>query len=290
MRIVIFALAVGLFVSCSNGDRDQPVDRSGLTGGDYRLFQGTPVWKLAKAVRDGDRKRIGVLLAKDPALINYQEPKYGGTLLMLTIMNQQMGSFRALLDQKADLNVHNTYDGTSALIEACSYDQYDIRYAEMLIDRGANVNDVETGPRRAGNSTRFTPLIAASREGMADLVRLLLEKGADIHYRNEFKQTALTESVLVDKMGTVLFLLEHGADYKQPIFFRPEENREMYLVDVLREEMFDLDVEEHRDKMKVVLFLKGKGIDYKTTPIPDFIKKKAQENYPRTWKEYLEKY
>jgi hypothetical protein len=280
----------GLLVSCSHGDRDKPVDKADLTGSDYRLFQGTPAWELAKAVWDEDRKRIDAILAKDPALINYQEPKYGGTLLMLTIMNQQMGSFQALLDHKADVSIHNTFDGRSALIEACSYDRYDIRYAEMLIDRGANVNDVETGPRRTGNSTRFTPLMAASREGKMDLVRLLVAKGADVNYRNEFKQTALTQCVLVDKLGVALFLLENGADYKQPIFFRPEENREMYLVDVLREEMFDLDSEQYKDKMKVVEFLKGKGIDYRAMPVPDFIKKKAQENYPGSWKDYLEKY
>ncbi len=158
------------------------------------------------------------------------------------------------------------------------------------MDRGANVNDVETGPRREGNSTRFTPLMAASREGNTDLVRLLVAKGADVNYRNEFKQTALTECVLVDKLGTALILLEHGADYKQPIFYRPEENREIYLADLLREQMFDLDTEQYTEKMKVVGFLKGKGVDYKAIPIPDFIRKKAQENYPGKWQDYLEKY
>jgi hypothetical protein len=42
--------------------------------------------------------------------------------------------------------------------------------------------------------------------------------------------------------------------------------------------------------MKVVEFLKGKGIDYKAAPIPEFIKKKTQEAYPGSWQEYLKKY
>ena len=42
--------------------------------------------------------------------------------------------------------------------------------------------------------------------------------------------------------------------------------------------------------MKVVEFLKGKGIDYRAVPIPEFVRKRAQENHPNDWKEYLEKY
>ena len=238
-----------MLISCMGcgQDKDQPVDKAGLTGRDYRLFQGTPAWDLARAVRDEDEKQIDALVAKDPALINYQEPKFGSTLLMLTIKNQQMGSFRKLLADKADLSIHNTYDGRSALIFACSNRDYNSRYAETLVELGANVNDVETGPRRKGNSTRFTPLMAAAREGKTDLVLLLIGKGADVNYQNEFKRTALSEAVLVRKYNTALLLLQNGADYTKPLFFRPEENRDIYLVDLLREALVDLDTGEHRD-------------------------------------------
>lgn len=291
MKAIAGSLIVScLILSCTNIARDKPVDKATLTGSDYRLFQNTPAWELAKAVQDGDEKKINEIIAKGPALINYQDPKYGSTLLMLTIMNQQMRSFKILLADKADVNIHDTFSGTSALIEACSEEEYDPKYAEILLEHGANVNDAETGRRKEGNSTRFTPLMAASREGNLALVKMLVKKGADVNYRNEFKQTALSECVLVDKLNTALFLLQNGADYKQPLFYRPEENREMYLVDMLREEMCDLDTGEHNDKMKVVEFLKEKGIDYSATPIPEFIKKKAQENYPGSWQQYLEKY
>lgn len=33
------------------------VDKSELTGGDYRLFQNTPAWELAKAVEDGNTNK-----------------------------------------------------------------------------------------------------------------------------------------------------------------------------------------------------------------------------------------
>lgn len=291
-----------LLLSCSNINRDKPVDKQDLTGRDYRLFQGTPAWELAKAVQDEDEKKINEIISKDPKLINYQESKFGNTLLMLTIMNQQIKPFRYLLEKRADVNIHNTYDGTSAIIEACGSKYYDIQFVEILIQNGANVNDIETGERKKGNSTRATPLIEASKSGLIDLVKFLVSKGADVNYQNEFSQSAFSESIMQEKYEIAYYLLENGADYKRPIFYRPDysiplENQDpndkgkpMYLVDVLREDFLDFDTDEYKYKMKIVDFLKGKGIDYRATPIPNYIKKKTQEQYPNNWKEYLDKY
>lgn len=291
-----------LLLSCSNINRDKPVDKQDLTGRDYRLFQDTPAWELAKAVQDEDEKKINEIVSKDPKLINYQEPKFGNTLLMLTIMNQQIKPFRYLLEKKADINIHNTFDGTSAIIEACGSKYYDIEYAEILIQNGANVNDIEIGERKKGNSTRVTPLIEASKTGLLELVTLLISNGANVNYINEFNQSALSESIMQRKYEVSHYLLQNGADYKRPIFYRPDysipvENQDpndkgkpMYLVDVLREAFLDFDTDEYKYKMKIVDFLKSKGIDYRATPIPEYIKKKAKEEYPNSWQEYLEKY
>ena len=166
MKAIIIQLVFScLLFSCSNLSREKIVDKSELTGGDYRLFQNTPAWELAKAVEDGNTNKIDKIVSENPELINYQESKYGETLLMLTIMNQQLKSFKALLKNGADVNIHDTFDGTSPLIEACSYKFYNITFAKTLIEYGADVNDVETGERRKDNGTRLTPLIAASRKG-----------------------------------------------------------------------------------------------------------------------------
>jgi len=278
------------------------VDKSGLTGRDYRLFQNTPAWDLAKAVEDEDVNEIDKILKENPGLVNYQEPKYGNTLLMLTVTNQQMASFRALLERNADVNIHDNYDGASALIDACELKEYDIKYAQMLIEHGADVNDVETGKRREGNSTRFTPLLRASRSGILSLVKLLISKGAKINYRNEFGVSALSASVMQKEYEVALYLLQNGADYKQPIFYRPdytipselhdpnEKGEAMYLWDVLREDFTDLETDRHKYKMQIVDFLMANGIDYRAMPIPDYIREKAQKKYPETWQEYLDKY
>lgn len=170
-------------------DREKIVNKSKLKGDDYRLFQLTPAWTLAKAVEDGDEKKIHEIVCATPELINYQDSVYGSTLLMLTIRNNQFESFKILLNEGADVNIHDTFSGTSALIEACSFN--DVCYAELLLTHGADVNDIEFGDRRASNSRRYTPLVAAARYGNFEMVKYLISKGADINYLNEYNQSAL---------------------------------------------------------------------------------------------------
>lgn len=267
--IILIAIACLLF-SCSDLSREKIVDKSELTGRDYRLFQNTPAWELAKAVEDENIKKIDKIVSENPEIINYQESKYGNTLLMLTIMNQQLKPFKALLKRGADVNIHNTFDGTSSLIKACSSKFYNITFVKMLIEYGADVNDVEIGERRKENGTRLTPLIAASRTGRLDLVRFLVSKGADVNYQNEFGQSALSKSVMVDEYKVAYYLLQNGADYNRPIYYRfdnsvPIEKRDpkdkgkpMYLWDVLKEDLSEFGTSEYKYKMLIIDFLKSK--------------------------------
>ena len=287
MRKVFFLAAILIILfSCNN--RETKVDKSELLGDDYRLFQNTPAWELAKAVEDENEDKINELINKDRKLLNYQEPIFGSTLLMLTIKNQQYKPFEVLLKNKASTKIHDTYEGSSALIEACSSKYYDVKFAKLLLEYGANVNDVQVDIDNEGKTR--TPLMLASKTGKADLVELLIKKGADLNYQNKSKQSALSESIMVNEYKTVYLLLKNGADYNLPIDYNEEQNKAYYLVDELRFHLIDLDTEEYEYKMKIVDFLKSKGIDYRATPIPEYIKKKAQENYPNSWQEYLEKY
>ncbi len=270
--IIIHLVFACLLFSCSNMCREKIVDKSELTGSDYRLFQNTPAWELAKAVEDGNTEQIDKIVSENPELINYQESQYGQTLLMLTIMNQQLKPFKALLKKGADVNIHDTFDGTSPLIEACSYKFYNITFVKTLIEYGADVNDVETGERRKENSTRLTPLIAASQTGRLDLVRFLVSKGADVNYQNEFGQSALSASVMIKKYNVTYYLLQNGADYNRPIYYRldysvPIEKRDpqdkgkpMYLWDVLKEDLSEFGTSEYKYKMRIIDFLKSKGL------------------------------
>lgn len=271
MKAIVRLLVITcLLLSCSSSNREKSVDRAELSNIDYRVFQNTPAWQLAKAVQDEDTEEIDKIVSENPRIINYQDSKYGNTLLMLTIMNQQLKSFNTLLKNGAEVNTHNTYDGTSPFIEACSSKYYNLIFAKTLIEYGANINDIETGKRRTGNSTRLTPLIAASETGNLDLVKFLVMKGADINYQNEFGQSALSASVMVSNYEIVYYLLCNGADYNNPIFFRydysvpveksnpKDKGKPMYLTDVLKEDISDDDTNAYKYKVLIMKFLRSK--------------------------------
>lgn len=155
--VILLFLFIFLMFSCVNINRDKSVNKNKLTARDYRLFQNSSAWELAKAVENENEKLIQKILLKNPNLINYQDPIFGNTLLMFTLMNQQLRTFRFLISNQADLNIHNIFNGTSPIIEAVRLKSYNIQFAKILIQNGANVNDIEIGERKVGNSTRKTP-------------------------------------------------------------------------------------------------------------------------------------
>jgi len=73
-------------------------------GKDFGLFQETPVWELAKAVRAEDVAEIKRIVAERQQKVDYQEPKFGSTLLMLAVLNEKYESCEALLEMGADAN------------------------------------------------------------------------------------------------------------------------------------------------------------------------------------------
>jgi len=295
MRNFLFLLCL-FCLSCTN--RDSIVDKSKLLGNDYRLFQGTPVWNLAKAVQDENTGEIIRLVRDEKVDVNYQESKYGQTLLMLSIVNLQYSSCKTLLEVGADVSKHDTYSGTSAIIIAAAVHNDvgdNTRFVKLLLSHGADPSDAEVGERRYGHWTRFTPLTysTSSSKTRLPIVMVLVEAGANIHYRDENNFSALSSALLQADYEVVLYLLLKGADYKSVIIDRAkfsETGSKVYIQDLLREHCLPLNSKEYFQKMAVVEFLKTKGIDYRKVPIPDFIVKEAKTMNPKDWEQYLEKY
>lgn len=276
-------------VGCGKLTREVEVDKSKLRCYDYRLFQKTPAWELAKAVWDDDFKKIQELTKTDKDLINYQEPRFGQTLLFLTMWHNQKVIFGFLLSLGANPNIHDTYDGSSPIIVACQ-ERFDIEFVMILLRNGANPSDVEVGKRRDGNSTRYTPLMAAARSGNIDLVELLINKGANINYVNEFGRSVLSEAITQEKYDVILYLLKSGVNYHMLTSQNEEQHRAYYIEDELQYMLPELNSSEYKTKMLIVDFLKEKGIIYKRVPVPEYVLKQVKDRYPNNWQEYLEKY
>jgi ankyrin repeat protein len=101
--------------------------------------------------------------------------------------------------------------GATPLYRAVLYDR--LEFARALLDRGASVNDI-------GNHQHFSYLTAAANNGSIRMVRLLLERGADINakdnahrYRNALIAAVQSKS----PAPLVRFLLDHGAKVNVPV-------------------------------------------------------------------------
>jgi ankyrin repeat protein len=255
-----------IFMLFSCNEKRETNDNNNLLGTDYRLFRDTPVWKLAEAVSDQDLDQIEKLVKKDKYDLNFKELKYGKTLLMLATLNEQFKSFKKLLELGADPNIHDNYDGSSAMISAAAIngDRDDnTKFLRLIVKFNGNVNDVEEGKRRNDNLSRMTPLMVASgciNKIVSPLkkVEFLVKEGADVNYTSEFSQTALGQALLCNNYDVVIYLLNNGADPKIPIFFR--DNKDIYIQDFLEEKNFPVNSREYNFKIEIKKILRKKGL------------------------------
>lgn len=286
---ILFKLIGILFILTSCTNMDRPVDKSRLRPYDYRLFQGTEAWQLAKAAKMKDIRRVNQLLDDNPELANIADSVYGNTILMLALYHQDHKLFRTLLDHNANVNYHDTYNGHSPLIEACHYKGYDQIYAKELVEYGANINDTSSHLPYA----QVSPLMAAAGDGNMTLVKYLIENGANINYSNNFGTTVLGQALISEEYSTSLMLLENGADYTVPAYKLNKSDNDTIPISILiclRYMTPPRGTSDYKKKREIIKFLKERGLDYDTVPIPNHVIKRIKDDYPLSWKWYLQNY
>ncbi len=292
-------ISIGLLfclTSCYN--QETLVDKSKLMGNDYRLFQSTPAWSLAKAVEAGDVIKIKEEVLQKKVSVDYQESRFGQTLLLLAIFNSDYDIAKTLLELGANPNLHDTYKGETAVIVAAGND--DPKYLKLVLDYKGDPNSIEnvsSGPQKRIASQRNSALTRAvlpSIIGKKNLekVKLLVEAGADINYTKKgIIQTALGEALTQGQMDVALYLIEKGADYTKPITSTVLEGGEdVSVLYILRCSIIDLDSEQYKKKMEVIAFLKTKGLDYDEEPIPEGTIEYMKNMFPDNWQEYVKRY
>lgn len=280
----IFLFFCIIFTGCINIER--PVNKSKLADTDYRLFQGTEVWPLARAAYYNDFDEVKCLLKDNPELANIKDSIIGGTILRIAIARQDYDLFKILLDYGADVNYHDKLNDASPLMEACSQPKGNLRFARDLIDYGALVNDTST--------VIGTPIMTAATHSTLPFVKLLLETGADPNYRTEGGDNVLWYALAADHYDIALYLMENGADYKQPTSISESPDGEqlspLYIDEQLRFRIPEMGTDDYKEKQRIIKFLNNNGFDYFNTPIPDFMIKRIKERYPDIWQDYIKNY
>ncbi len=269
-----FVLTLMVLSSCSNGQNNS-VNKEDLLAHDVELYKNTPAWKLAKAVKNQDTSLIKKICRKDSSLINFQEKKFGQTLLEWTVYTNRFKAAKALAEMGADPNIQS-YNGTSAFIHAA--DKLNTsKYLRLLLKYGGNVNAVADTSKK---QPERTPLIAASKSRL-ESVKLLVEAGANVNYKYN-GISALRVAAVQDKIKIVKYLIKHGAEFKKPLLTTLD-GEKRYLHHLLRSMVFEIGSEKYKTKMWVVDTLQDHGMNYWETEVPEHLK----ENYN---KEYLKKY
>jgi ankyrin repeat protein len=149
---------------------------------------------LIEAVKKGDVTTVKQLLDDDPALLKAQTDE-GLSVILLALYYRQPEIAQAFLARGAVLN----------LFESCAMGQLD-RVSQILAEDG--------GAPLSHGPDGHTPLGLACFFGHRDVVRLLLEKGADVNTasRNAQRVAPLHAATARQDAEIVEALLKAGAD------------------------------------------------------------------------------
>ena len=150
------------------------------------------------AIRNNNLARLDSLI-KGGADVNTRD-RHGETALMYAAYVGSLDAMKLLLKDGASVDAQSQ-SGATALIWAAT----DLAKVRLLIDHGANVN-------LATKRRRTALLVAAMSDPSAEIVKLLIEKGADPKAVDFLKTTPLRAATLGNDTETIRMLIDAGVD------------------------------------------------------------------------------
>lgn len=280
-----------------------------------QIYKNTPAWELALAVKKQNTKKIEKILKSQPELLNYQDPKYGVTLLLWAVGTEKYKSVETLLKCGADSEIASndktTWGGQTPLLVAARYSwvdrqaKKDPKYVKLLLSYGADPNLCYSGFLNAPGERSMievgtSPLMRSIGCGI-EKTKALLEAGADINYKTELGTTAAIIALFAGGPNATLDAMQYAhylivekkakvSDYYYSRYSFSDPTRKFYPVDILRSWIYPLDSEKYQIKMEIVEEFARQGVNYWETKINDFTLGIIKKSYPDTWEEYIKKY
>ncbi len=268
-----------------------------------KIYDDTPAKELASVVKNQNVSKIEQLVIDSPELINYQDPKYGATLLMWAIGMEKYESAESLLKLGADPDISMKENEETPLFLATRYSwvdnntNQDPRFVELLLRYNADPNKSflvsKSEEERSIIESGTSPLMHSIGRGI-EKTKLLVEAGADINHKSKSGRTAATTALeyAEDPYYAYYLIALKKAKITEPhysMMILPDDdpNKEFLPVTKLRKWEFDLDSDEFKLKMEIVKEFTRQGVDYWETPIRLRILEQIKILYPNDWEEYI---
>jgi ankyrin repeat protein len=200
-----FLISKGANVNASSTDRDY--QRHVTAEGRPKNLDSGGFTPLLYAARENCRACVDVLL-RNKADINLPDPD-GVSPMLLAIMNSNWDLAKQLIEAGADVNqwdmfgeaplftavgLRNQVNGGKASIDPLN-ETKGIAVVRMLLDRGANPNMQlffkPANVRGSTNTRGSTPLIRAAANADMEVMKLMLDRGAEVNLMMADRQTPL---------------------------------------------------------------------------------------------------
>jgi ankyrin repeat protein len=172
-----------------------------LAGETPRLPPDPNATRVMEALRNGDRQGFEKLLREDPKIGDRRGPG-GSTPLMYAALYGDSASVQRLLQSGANPNLQNDAGATALMWAVDDEDR-----TRLLLEGGADSN------ARSGDG-RTALMMAAGRYGSSAVVQLLLDHKADPSAMSPQGQSAARTAALAGDADVLRILVERGADTK----------------------------------------------------------------------------
>ena len=181
-----------LHVAGLNGD-EEIVKLLLKYGADVNQLEAQECTAVHRAAEGGSTAALSVLLATNASVNQFDST--GHSPLHYALHKSHYDCSKILLDHGADLNAGTGLSfGPSALVSLLCSKSCTVELVELLLSKGANVNNRNVNFLNISNNIDYSPLYMAVKCQGPDIVRCLLASGADTSLILKNDRTILMEA------------------------------------------------------------------------------------------------
>lgn len=232
-------------------------------GNELDLFRDTPNWELAKAVDKEDTSKIRKLVVDKGLDLNFQENKFGRTILHLAIARDKATSVGALLALGADVKLRD-YENNLPIHEASesvNNRRNSLKILDLLIKYNADVNSMKLEKGDRDTTYFYVPLMGASKD--LECGKLLLVHGANpyVEVNGSYPVWHFTYTDTADQQiyFARYLIIEKRLPIPDPVMYSKSEMKPIHITDYLNKMNFNGNVNKEKIRKEILEYLTRTG-------------------------------